>query len=70
MKTMKFSDAIDEVLAQEMARDPRIIVLGEDVHMIRSPLLLRFGSERVRSTPISESAFLGAAVSAAMAAGS
>lgn len=67
MKTMKFSDAADNALAQAMAEDPRIIVMGEDVHMIRLNLFSRFGERRVRSTPISEAAFAGAAVTAAMA---
>jgi pyruvate dehydrogenase E1 component beta subunit len=50
-----------------MARDPRVVIIGEDVHGLRLNLFIRFGEERVRSTPISESAFLGAAVGAAMA---
>jgi pyruvate/2-oxoglutarate/acetoin dehydrogenase E1 component len=66
MKKMQFGDAIDDALAQEMARDPRIIFLGEDVRLIHNGLFLRFGAERVRDTPISENAFLGAAVTAAM----
>lgn len=67
MRLMEFGSAIDDALAQAMAEDPRVVILGEDVHMIRASLLVRFGSERVRATPISESAFLGAAVTAAMA---
>ncbi len=67
MKTRTFANAIDEALAQAMARDPNIIILGEDVHTIRKNLFVRFGKERVRATPISESAFVGAAVAAAMA---
>jgi acetoin:2,6-dichlorophenolindophenol oxidoreductase subunit beta len=67
MKTMRFSEAIDDALAQAMAADPRILVFGEDVPLIRRNLLVRFGPKRVRGTPISESAFLGAGVSAAMA---
>jgi pyruvate dehydrogenase E1 component beta subunit len=50
-----------------MAEDDRIIILGEDIHALRLNLYVRFGKARVRSTPISESAFLGAAVAAAMA---
>jgi pyruvate dehydrogenase E1 component beta subunit len=50
-----------------MIADPKVIVLGEDVHGLRLNLYIRFGAERVRSTPISESAFVGAAVTAAMA---
>jgi pyruvate/2-oxoglutarate/acetoin dehydrogenase E1 component len=67
MKTMRFTEAVDDALAQCMSRDPRIVVLGEDVPMLRRNLLVRFGPQRVRGTPISESAFLGATVSAAMA---
>lgn len=63
---MTFAEAIEDVLALMMADDERIIILGEDVHSIRLNLFTRFGRERVRSTPISESAFVGAAVSAAM----
>jgi pyruvate dehydrogenase E1 component beta subunit len=66
MKEITFADAIEAALAQAMAADPRIIILGEDVHTLRRNLFVRFGEERVRATPISESAFLGAAVTAAM----
>jgi pyruvate dehydrogenase E1 component beta subunit len=66
MKTMSFAQAIEDALSQAMAKDDRIIVLGEDVQLIRVNLFSRFGKERVLNTPISESAFLGAAVSAAM----
>jgi pyruvate dehydrogenase E1 component beta subunit len=64
---MSFADAIEDVLAGAMADDPRIVILGEDVHALRSTLFVRFGKERVRATPISEGAFVGAAVAAAMA---
>ena len=67
MKTMYFTQAIDDALAQAMASDPRIIVFGEDVPLLRRNLLVRFGPKRVRGTPISESAFAGAGVAAAMA---
>jgi acetoin:2,6-dichlorophenolindophenol oxidoreductase subunit beta len=67
MREMSFADAIEDSLADAMGRDKNILILGEDVHMLRVNLLARFGKERVRSTPISESAFLGAAVTAAMA---
>ncbi len=66
MRKMTFAAAIDDALAQAMQQDSRIIILGEDVQVIRRNLLVRFGEERIRSTPISESAFLGAAVTAAM----
>lgn len=67
MRTMFFTQAVDDALAQAMADDPRIILFGEDTPMLRRNLLVRFGPRRVRGTPISESAFLGAGVAAAMA---
>ncbi|MCJ7657809.1 MAG: hypothetical protein MUO67_01520 [Anaerolineales bacterium] len=67
MKTMSFADAIEEAVGQAMAADKSIIILGEDVQLIRRNLLVRFGKQRVRNTPISEGAFVGAAVAAAMA---
>jgi pyruvate/2-oxoglutarate/acetoin dehydrogenase E1 component len=67
MKTMYFTQAIDDALAQAMAQDSRIVIYGEDVPLLRRNLLVRFGPNRVRGTPISESAFLGAGVAAAMA---
>lgn len=67
MKTMYFTEAIDDALGQAMAGDPRIILFGEDVPLLRRNLLVRFGPRRVRGAPISESAFVGAGVAAAMA---
>ncbi len=66
MGRQRFGAAIDAAVASEMARDPRVVVMGEDVHMLRGPLFARFGKERVLPAPISEAAFLGAAVGAAM----
>ncbi len=66
MKTMTFAAAIEDALAQAMAADERILIMGEDVHTLRRNLVARFGEERVLSTPISEGAFVGAAVTAAM----
>ena len=67
MRRLTFGKAADDALGQAMASDPRIIVMGEDVPLLRRELLVRFGPQRVRGTPISESAFVGAAVAAAMA---
>ena len=67
MRTMFFTQAIDDALAQAMADDPHIVLFGEDVPLLRRNLLVRFGPGRVRGAPISESAFLGAGVAAAMA---
>lgn len=67
MKTMTFSDGIEAALAEAMAKDERIIIMGEDVQMIRPNLFARFGKQRVMAAPISEGAFVGAAVTAAMA---
>jgi pyruvate/2-oxoglutarate/acetoin dehydrogenase E1 component len=67
MPRMAFGAAVDAAVAEAMARDPRVVVLGEDVHSIHAALFARFGGERVLAAPISEAAFLGAAVGAAMA---
>ena len=67
MRNMFFTQAIDDALAQAMADDTRIILFGEDIPLLRRNLLVRFGPGRVRCAPISESAFLGAGVAAAMA---
>lgn len=67
MRTLSFAEAIEDALGQAMAADERIILLGEDIQGIRRNLLVRFGPQRVLNTPISEGAFLGAAVTAAMA---
>ena len=67
MKQMNFTQAVDDALGQAMVKDPNIIIFGEDIPMLRRNLLVRFGPKRVRDAPISESAFLGAGVAAAMA---
>jgi acetoin:2,6-dichlorophenolindophenol oxidoreductase subunit beta len=81
MARKSFREAINEALRLEMRRDPRVIVMGEDVAGgmgaageqdawggvlgVTKGLMPEFGRERVLDTPISESAFIGAAVGAA-----
>ncbi len=62
MRNMFFTQAVDDALAQSMADDPRIVVFGEDIPLLRRDLLVRFGPKRVLGAPISESAFVGAGV--------
>lgn len=63
--------AISEAMAQEMERDPSVFVMGEDIGLYggifgaTTGLLQKFGPERIKDTPISESAFIGAALGAA-----
>ncbi len=64
--------ALREALQEEMRRDPTVFLMGEDVARngggfgVTLELWEEFGSERVRNTPISENAFVGAALGAAM----
>ena len=72
-RIMTVSRAISEAIAQEMRSDPNVFVMGEDIGAYggifgaTSGLLGEFGDARVRDTPISETAFIGAGVGAAMA---
>lgn len=69
---MRMNQAIAAAIADEMERDERVVLFGEDVGAAEGVfktsegLLAKFGAERVRDTPISEMGFLGAAVGAAM----
>ena len=67
MRTLHFTEAVDDALGHAMSLDPNIILLGEDLHLLRRNLLVKFGPDRILNTPISESAFVGAGVAAAMA---
>lgn len=66
MRKMSYSEAVEDALLYAMTEDPRIIYMGEDAHTYRMNLFIRFGAMRVMPAPISEAAFLGAAVAAAM----
>jgi pyruvate/2-oxoglutarate/acetoin dehydrogenase E1 component len=72
MRTITYAQAIKEALEEEMRRDPSVVLYGEDVanfggiFQITSGLQEQFGEERVFDTPISENAFVGAAVGAAI----
>jgi pyruvate/2-oxoglutarate/acetoin dehydrogenase E1 component len=72
MAQLTYREAVARAIAQEMERDPTVYFLGEDVaaaggvFKTTAGLLERFGPERVRDTPISEQAIIGAAMGAAM----
>ena len=70
-RTLTMAKAISEGIGQEMERDERVFVMGEDIgsyggiFSATEGLLDRFGSERIMDTPISEAGFIGAAIGAA-----
>jgi len=72
MREINFRQAIGEALDEEMARDPRVFILGEDVGKMGGlmgeigGLYQKYGIDRVRDTPLSEAAILGAAIGAAI----
>jgi pyruvate/2-oxoglutarate/acetoin dehydrogenase E1 component len=72
VREITFGQAINEALAEEMRRDPKVFILGEDVAEAGTPfkvlsgLLKEFGKERVIDSPISEAAITGLCVGAAM----
>jgi pyruvate dehydrogenase E1 component beta subunit len=72
MAELSYRDAVAHGIAQEMRRDPQLVMLGEDiagaggVFKTTVGLLDQFGPDRIRDTPISEQAILGAAMGAAM----
>lgn len=67
MTRMNFEDAVDAAIADAMTQDERVVLFGLDVPMLRAGLYARFGEGRVFGAPISEGAYLTAAVGAAMA---
>ena len=70
-RKLTIARSMAEAVAQEMREDPSVFVMGEDIGALGGGygntrgLLEEFGSERIRDTPISETAFIGAAVGAA-----
>jgi pyruvate dehydrogenase E1 component beta subunit len=71
-ETMTYREALRLAMRQEMERDERVFVMGEEVglfdgsYKVTAGLLDEFGPDRVRDTPISEEGFVGAGVGAAM----
>jgi len=72
VRELSYAEALNEALREEMRRDDRVIVFGEDVgvlggvYRVTKGLLEEFGPERVLDTPISEAAIAGTAIGAAL----
>lgn len=73
MREITYRDALKEALQEEMQRDERVFLMGEDIadpfgsaYKVTLGLSPEFGTERVRQTPISEQGFVGAGVGAAV----
>jgi pyruvate dehydrogenase E1 component beta subunit len=72
MARITMREAISQALWEEMERDPRVFILGEEVgvwggtYAVTKGFYDHFGGERVRDTPIAEAAIIGAAIGAAL----
>ena len=72
MKTITYRDALKEALRDEMLRDDTVFLIGEDIaeyggaYKVTDGLWKEFGKDRVRNTPISEAAIIGASLGAAI----
>src|SRR5271168_1359099 len=73
MRTIRYREALREAMAEEMGRDDRIFLMGEEVgyyqgaYKVSEGLLEKFGAKRVVDTPIAEGGFAGIGIGAAMA---
>ena len=72
MPTMRYREALNQALREEMEADEKVFLMGEDIGVfqgafkVTAGLLEEFGEKRVRDTPISENTIVGAGVGAAM----
>ena len=72
MKEISYREAIREAMSEEMRRDDSVIMIGEDIGVygggfrVTEGMIEEFGSDRILETPISETAFTGAAIGAAV----
>src|ERR1041385_1356808 len=72
MRTIEFREALREAMNEEMRRDEKIFLMGEEVaeyngaYKVSKGMLAEFGEERIIDTPIAELGFAGIAVGAAM----
>src|SRR6266480_4273533 len=71
MREITYRQALNEALAEELARDPNVFLIGEEVaeyngaYKVSKGMLERFGPKRIIDTPISEAAFSGLGIGAA-----
>ncbi len=69
---ISYREAVRQAIRDAMLRDPRVFMMGEDIgkyggcYAVSRGLLEEFGEERIRDTPLSEAAFVGAGIGAAM----
>ena len=72
MALIEYRDALNQAFAEEMERDPNVVLMGEEVaeydgaYKVTRGLWQRFGSKRVMDTPISEAGFIGMGIGASM----
>ncbi len=72
VRTVTYREAVREAIREALIRDDRVFLMGEDVgryggcYAVSKGLLEEFGEERIRDTPLSESAFVGAGIGAAL----
>jgi pyruvate dehydrogenase E1 component subunit beta len=75
MVKLTYREAVREAIRHAMSKDARVFLMGEDVghyggcFAVSKGLLQEFGPARIRDTPLSESAFVGAGIGAAMGLG-
>jgi pyruvate dehydrogenase E1 component beta subunit len=71
MRTIRYREAINEALHEEMTRDEKVFIVGEDVQGgafgTTMGIVQKFGEKRIKDTPLAETAVAGTAVGAAMA---
>src|SRR5277367_1875515 len=72
MPLLQYREAIRQAMAEELTRDPNVVILGEEVaqfhgsYKVTEGLLEKFGPKRIVDTPISEAGFIGMGIGASM----